>query len=170
MRWCWIDRFVEFHVGQSAKAIKAVSLAEDYVHEHVPGYPLVPRCFVIEGLAQTAGLLVSQQFDFRLNVILAKIPRIEFYREAFPGDVLTYSAQAEFIRKDGALAAVRCSCGDQPLAEGAIFFAIFEAGQQMPLFRRRDFLEQLRILRLFEVGRLPDGSPLPLPPELAEAA
>ncbi len=169
MRWCWIDRFVEFQAGQSATAIKAVSLAEDHLHDQFPRYPLLPKCFIIEGLAQTAGLLISQQFDFRLNVILAKIPRITFFGEAVPGDVLVYSALADFIRKDGALATVRCQRGGQLLAEGSIFFAIFEPGQQMPLFYRRNFLEQLRILKLFEVGRLPDGSPFPLPVELMEA-
>ncbi|MCS7237503.1 MAG: beta-hydroxyacyl-ACP dehydratase [Thermoguttaceae bacterium] len=168
MRWCWIDRFIEFEAGRSAKAVKVISLAEDYVHDYLPGYPLVPRCFVIEGLAQTAGLLVSQQFDFRLNVILAKIPRIVFFHEAFPGDVLTYVARAEFIRRDGALTSTQCLRGEELLAEGQIFFAIFEAGQQMPLFRRADFLHQLRMLRLFEVGRGPDGTPLPLPAELTE--
>ena len=36
MRWIWIDTFVEFHSGKSARAVKNLSLAEDYFAEHFP--------------------------------------------------------------------------------------------------------------------------------------
>ena len=38
MRWYWIDRFIEFESGRYAKAIKNISLAEEYLHDHFPGY------------------------------------------------------------------------------------------------------------------------------------
>ena len=41
MRWFWIDRFLEFESGRYAKAVKCVSLAEDYLHDH---FPAVSRC------------------------------------------------------------------------------------------------------------------------------
>ena len=52
MRWFWIDRFLEFESGRYAKAVKCVSLAEDYLHDHFPQYPVFPNSLVIEGLAQ----------------------------------------------------------------------------------------------------------------------
>ena len=51
MRWYWIDRFIEFESGRYAKAIKNVSLAEDYLHDHFPKFPVFPNSLVIEGLA-----------------------------------------------------------------------------------------------------------------------
>ena len=42
MRWYWIDRFLEFESGRYAKAVKNVSLAEDHLHDHFPGYPVSP--------------------------------------------------------------------------------------------------------------------------------
>ena len=59
MRWIWIDRFTEFHSGKSARAVKNLSLAEDYFAEHFPGYPVMPACLILEGLAQTGGILVG---------------------------------------------------------------------------------------------------------------
>ncbi|KPK39190.1 MAG: hydroxymyristoyl-ACP dehydratase, partial [Phycisphaerae bacterium SG8_4] len=32
MRWIWIDKFVEFHSGDSAVALKNVTLAEEHLH------------------------------------------------------------------------------------------------------------------------------------------
>ncbi|MFO0929081.1 MAG: hypothetical protein U0736_19010 [Gemmataceae bacterium] len=42
MRWIWIDRFIEFNSGKSAKAVKQLSLAEDHFAQHFPGYPVMP--------------------------------------------------------------------------------------------------------------------------------
>ena len=53
MRWFWIDRFTEFESGSSATAIKNVSLAEEHLHDHFPGVPLMPNSLIIEGIAQT---------------------------------------------------------------------------------------------------------------------
>ena len=58
MRWIWIDKFIEFNSGTSAKAVKNVSLAEEHLHDHFPGFTVMPNTLILEGLAQTGGLLV----------------------------------------------------------------------------------------------------------------
>jgi 3-hydroxyacyl-[acyl-carrier-protein] dehydratase len=78
MRWIWIDTFVAFDSGRRASAIKNVTLAEDYLHDHFPGYPVFPPTLMIEGMAQTAGILTGEARDFSANVILAKIRLAEF--------------------------------------------------------------------------------------------
>ena len=65
MRWIWIDRFLEFRRGKSARAIKNLSLAEDIFADHFPGYPIMPGSLILEGLAQTGGILVGDVNDFR---------------------------------------------------------------------------------------------------------
>ena len=49
MRWFWIDRFTEFDSGRHATAIKNVSLAEEHLHDHFPGAPVMPNSLIIEG-------------------------------------------------------------------------------------------------------------------------
>ena len=75
MRWIWIDRFTEFVSGDRAVAVKNVSRAEDYLEQHLPGYPIMPPSLMIEGMAQTAGILVGEARQFTEKVILAKIRR-----------------------------------------------------------------------------------------------
>ena len=79
MRWIWIDKFLEFRSGQFARAIKNLTLAEEHLHDHFPGYPVMPASLIIEGLAQTGGILVGEAGGFAEKVILAKIPRAEFF-------------------------------------------------------------------------------------------
>src|SRR5689334_6696230 len=90
MRWIWIDRFVSFEPGKVAVAVKNLSLAEDHFADHVPGYPVMPAPLILEGLAQTGGILVGDANNFSKNVVLAKIPKAHFKRDALAGETLIY--------------------------------------------------------------------------------
>jgi len=123
MRWIWIDKFVAFEPGRHARAVKNVSLAEDYLQDHFPGYPVMPASLIIEGMAQTAGILVGGTRDFAENVILAKVQRAQFHGLARPGDQIFYDAYLERIDADGASTRGLVSCNGQPLAEVDIIFS-----------------------------------------------
>ncbi len=103
MRWIWIDTFVDFVSGSRASAVKNVTLAEDHLHDHVPGHPILPPSLMIEGMAQTAGILVGEARGFAENVILAKIRVAEFEDYAGPGDQLRYDAEIESIDERAAM-------------------------------------------------------------------
>src|SRR3954468_25013165 len=84
MRWIWIDKFIEFESGKQAKAIKNLTLAEEHLHDHFPGFPVMPNSLIVEGLAQTGGLLVGEYNQFKEKVILAKVPTAKFHFPAIP--------------------------------------------------------------------------------------
>jgi len=100
MRWIWIDRILELVPGERLVAIKNISLAEEHLHDHfpvdsaegLPAAPAMPGSLVIEGVAQTAGILVGHAENFRHKVILAKITKAVLNRDAVPGDTLRYTA------------------------------------------------------------------------------
>src|SRR5207253_9164243 len=123
MRWLWIDRFLEFHRGKSARALKNLSLAEDIFAEHLPGYPVMPAALILEGLAQTGGILVGEANDFREKVVLAKVTRAVFHREMMAGETLVYDAEILTLRPEGASVTGRVTVNGQATAEAEIFFA-----------------------------------------------
>lgn len=171
MRWFWIDRFIEFESGRRARAIKNISLAEDHLHDHFNGFPVMPGSLVVEGLAQTGGLLVSEVNNFVEKVVLAKVAGLVFHSEARPGDTLTYTATIESIKEDGAMVKATSHKGDELHAEMEIVFAHLDgsfAGRT--LFDPKTFLHMLRMLRVFDVGRRADGSPLTEPEWMLQAA
>jgi 3-hydroxyacyl-[acyl-carrier-protein] dehydratase len=170
MRWYWIDRFIEFESGRYAKAVKNVSLAEDHLHDHFPGYPLMPNSLVVEGLAQTGGLLVGEYYRFQEQVVLAKIPRVRFHCAATPGDTLIYVATIDYIRRDGAMVTATSHKKEQLQAEIEIVFAHLDGDLgQKTLYELKDLLQMMRVLRAFDVGHAADGSPLLEPAEPAAA-
>ncbi|MHC4294847.1 MAG: hotdog family protein [Planctomycetota bacterium] len=102
MRWIWIDRFVEFVPQKRAVSVKNVSLAEEHVHDHWEAFPIHPASLLIEGMAQTAGILVGQARDFKEKVILAKISKAQFDDIVVPGDQVTFQAEIETITPEAA--------------------------------------------------------------------
>jgi 3-hydroxyacyl-[acyl-carrier-protein] dehydratase len=123
MRWLWIDRFVAFESGKSATAVKNLSLAEDHFADHFPGHPVMPAPLMLEGLAQTGGILVGEANGYAKNVVLAKIPKASFRREARPGETLTYTTKLEQIGDVGGLVSGTVHVGDEQIGEAEIFFA-----------------------------------------------
>src|SRR3954453_20676574 len=107
MRWIWIDRFLEFNSGRSARAVKNLSLAEDHFADHFPGYPVMPAALILEGLAQTGGILVGEVNQFKEKVVLAKVPKAIFHRDMLAGEQLVYEAEIEHLRPEGAAVRAR---------------------------------------------------------------
>src|SRR5262245_56882115 len=103
MRWIWIDRFVEFRRGDVARALKQWRLAQAPFAPHFPEYPVVPATLLLEGLAQTGGILVGEANDFREKVVLAKVPKARFHGEALAGQELVYDAKLVHLRTEGAV-------------------------------------------------------------------
>jgi len=129
MRWIWIDAFTEFESGRRAKAVKNVTLAEDYLHDHFPGYPVLPPSLMIEGMAQTAGILVGEAANFREKVILAKVRHARFDDYCVPGDVVTYEAVIETL--DAAAASIDGTVYRNGAKIGSISLIFSHADQAM---------------------------------------
>lgn len=135
MRWIWIDKFTEFTPKTSATAIKNVSLAEEHLHDLYPAFPIVPNSLIIEGMAQTSGILVGEARNFAEKVILAKIGRATFHRLVRPGDTIQYSARIEQLNEAGASIAGTVTVGGELVAEIEIMFSHIDqnlAGIEFP--------------------------------------
>ncbi|MBT8485676.1 MAG: beta-hydroxyacyl-ACP dehydratase [Phycisphaerales bacterium] len=102
----WIDKIVAYEAGHRLVAIKNVSLAEEHLHDHLPAdddgpaTPVMPGSLIIEGMAQTAGVLVGATNGFTEKVILAKVARASLEEDVVPGDTIRYDA--ELVRLDDA--------------------------------------------------------------------
>ncbi len=140
MRWIWIDRILELERATRCVAVKNVTLAEELLHDHFPAdpegvadarraEPVFPNPLVIEGMAQTAGILVGHANDFQERVLLAKIRRASFVAVARPGQTIRYDAQVERIDQSGASTTGQVTLIDsatgqsQPMGEIELMFS-----------------------------------------------
>ncbi len=140
MRWIWIDRFTDFESGKFARAVKRTSLAEDHFAQHFPGFPVVPAALILEGLAQTGGILVGEVNQFQEKVILAKVPKAVFHREMLAGETLVYEAEVLHLRPEGAAVACKVLVDGQVTAEAEIFFAHLDQNRAAAIFGENNFV------------------------------
>ena len=164
MRWFWIDRFNEFVHAKHATAVKNVSLAEEHMHDHFPGAALMPNSLIVEGMAQTAGLLVAEAIDYNRRVVLAKVAVADFHFDAVPGDTLIFRAEIRDLKPTGSLTHVTSRVGDQLQGEAELFFAHLEPGEGIPkLFEPDELLKWLDQMHIYDIGRDEAGQPLVRP-------
>jgi 3-hydroxyacyl-[acyl-carrier-protein] dehydratase len=169
-RWMWIDRFADFVAGRRAVALKTVSLTDEPLDLYLPGFPVMPCSLLIEGFAQTGGILVSACTQFEKRVVLAKASRAVFHRPAVPGETVVYTAEIESLQPEGAVVRGTSRIGNEPHAEVELFFAY--VGDRVvagDLIGPADILSTLRLFGLYDVARKPDGSPLEIPSRMLDA-
>lgn len=152
MRWIWIDRILELERGVRCVAIKNVSAAEDVLHDHFPAtdthpaVPVLPNSLIIEGMAQTAGILVGHANDFSEKVILAKITRATFTGDVGPGYAIRHTATIDRLDTSGAATTgvterLDPATGDAtPLAEIELMFSHIDRNRSGLAFPEHNFV------------------------------
>ena len=136
MRWIWIDKFTEFEPGKRAVSIKNVTLAEEHLHDHFPGFPTMPASLMIEAMAQTGGILVGYERKFKEKVILAKINKATFHDIVRPGDQLILEAVIDNFADEAASITGTIKCGDKSIADIKMMFSHIDnniAGMEFPV-------------------------------------
>ena len=123
MRWIWIDRFEAFESGKRAVASKNVTLAEDHLHDHFPDFPVMPASLMIEGMAQTGGILVGEARNFAEKVILAKVTEASFDGLVQAGDTITYTAEIEHLDERQGRTRGTITVGDEHIGTVNIVFS-----------------------------------------------
>lgn len=162
MRWIWIDKFVEFESGKRAVAIKNLTLAEEHLHDHFSAYPVMPASLMIEGMAQTAGILVGEARNFQEKVILAKVKRASFHAIARPGQQLRYEAQIDSITAEAALASGTILCDGRPLGQIELMFSHIDNNMSGLDFPEENFVfteEFKSLLATYQIRRPGAGGP-----------
>jgi 3-hydroxyacyl-[acyl-carrier-protein] dehydratase len=160
MRWIWIDKFTEFTSRTSATAVKNITLAEEHLHDLYPAFPIVPHSLIIEGMAQTAGILVGEARDFQEKVILAKIGRAKFHRLVRPGETIYFKAKIEQLSDQGASITGTVESGSDTVAEIELMFSHIDknySGVQLP---EHNFVFTQQFTDLLKTYRLDTKIPL----------
>jgi 3-hydroxyacyl-[acyl-carrier-protein] dehydratase len=86
-----IDRVVDMRGDQSGVGIKNVTANEPQFQGHFPDNPVFPGVLMIEGMAQTAGVLCIAAAGCKpTNVFFLTIDKAKFRKPVAPGDVLHY--------------------------------------------------------------------------------
>lgn len=100
MKFILLDKVTELLPGQSIKAVKALTLAEEYLGDHFPTFPVLPGVLMIEALVQTAAMLVrvTNNFD-KSMIVLQETRNVKYKSFVKPGNLMQISVEAKEISK-----------------------------------------------------------------------
>lgn len=98
MRFILIDKVVSLEPGKQIKTLKSVSLAEEYLADHFPTFPVLPGVLLLEGLIESASWLVRQTENFAHSMILLEHAKNVKYKSFLaPGAQIEYTVEAKTI-------------------------------------------------------------------------
>ena len=165
MRWFWIDRFIEFESGQHAVADQERLAGRGAPARPFSRRPMMPNSLIIEGLAQTGGLLVGEYNDFAQ----ARGPGqgrqgdVSFAgRARRHADLPHRDRRHQRRRRDGHVPPATSATGCRPRSRCSSPTSTSDHGQG-DCSSPRSVVDWLRILGVFEVGRKRRRQPLEVP-------
>jgi len=98
MKFVLIDRITELVPGKRIVAVKALSLAEEYLADHFPRFPVMPGVLMIEALVQASSWLVRETEGYRHSMLVLTEARNVTYKSfVAPGSVLEVVVEAKVI-------------------------------------------------------------------------
>lgn len=106
MRFNLVDRILAVESGRVIRAVKNLSLGEEYLADHFPGFPVMPGVLMLESLVEASAWLLRITEDFRYSVIvLREAKNVKYGNFMEPGRQLTVTA--ELVEQDGPRATFR---------------------------------------------------------------
>lgn len=157
MRFILIDRITELVRGESIVAVKNLSLAEEYLADHFPGFPVMPGVLMLEALTQAGAWLIRDMEDFAHSVIVLKQAKtIKYGSFVEPGrqlrlrlDVVTHGETDTTFKASG-------SIEGQEMVKGRITLTRYNLRDRAPSLHATDTLITSGLRDLF--GTLRKGS------------
>lgn len=96
MRFTLVDRIVELEPQVRIQAQKNLSLAEEYLADHFPGFPVMPGVLMLEAMTQAGAWLVRFSEDFAHSVVVLKEAKtVKYGNFVEPGQTLTVEAEVQ---------------------------------------------------------------------------
>jgi len=103
MRFHLVDRILDIEPGQKIRMVKNLTLAEEYLADHFPRFPVMPGVLMLQTLVESAAWLLRVTDDFRHSVIaLREAKNVKYGNFMEPGKCLVATVELAETRPDAA--------------------------------------------------------------------
>jgi 3-hydroxyacyl-[acyl-carrier-protein] dehydratase len=147
MRFILIDKITALEPGKILTAVKSVSLAEEYLADHFPIFPVLPGVLLLEGLIESASWLVRHNNQFAQSMVLLESARNVRYKSfAAPGMQIQYTVNAKVIEDNTSSFTGVGRCGDEEIVSAQFTMRHFNLADENPKMAMVDgqVLEQMK--------------------------
>ncbi len=95
MKFYLVDRIESIEPGKRIATVKSLSLAEEYLADHFPAFPVMPGVLMVEAMVQSAAWLVRIEQDFAKSiVVLSSAKNVRYGSFVQPGKMFRCEVEA----------------------------------------------------------------------------
>lgn len=121
-------------------AVKHVSLAEEYLADHFPTFPVLPGVMMLEAATQAATWLLHRRQGFaKAIVVLKEAKNVKYGNFVAPGNFLRIEAELmKMTESGGATFKITGTVGDSTAVQARIELAAFNLADKQPALANLD--------------------------------
>jgi 3-hydroxyacyl-[acyl-carrier-protein] dehydratase len=153
MRFSLIDRIIELEPGVRITAIKSLTMAEEYLADHFPHFPVMPGVLMLEAMTQAGTWLVRASEDFAHSmVVLRQAANVKYVQFVEPGQTLTVTAEIIKSSDSEAKLKVYGTVSGRVIVSARLTLAVFNLADANPqheptdIATRKDLRSQFALL------------------------
>jgi 3-hydroxyacyl-[acyl-carrier-protein] dehydratase len=127
-----IDR-IEHLTDERIVGVKYVSLAEEYLGDHFPTFPVLPGVLMLEAITQAAAWLLHHRSDFAKSMAVLKEARnVKYGHFVAPGNFLRVEVELSKATDSGASFKANGTVGDKQALQARVELAYFNLADKQP--------------------------------------
>ncbi|MGE0481303.1 MAG: 3-hydroxyacyl-ACP dehydratase FabZ family protein [Phycisphaerae bacterium] len=152
MKFVLVDRIVEFEPGRRIVAVKALSLAEEYLADHFPRFPVLPGVLMLEALVQASAWVVRDALQFGPSLVLLREARNVTYKSFLaPGQVLTIESNCKQLSPGESVFSASGNVGDRAIVKAQLTLRHLNLADHDSALAAADEKLRARLRALFEL-------------------
>jgi 3-hydroxyacyl-[acyl-carrier-protein] dehydratase len=133
VKFVLIDRIGELERGRRIVAHKALSLAEEYLGDHFPAFPVLPGVLMLEAMVQASAWVVRDALDFAPSLVLLKEARNVTYKSfVAPGQVLTIESNCKELAAEQSVFTASGTVDGREIVKGRLTLRHFNVADSDP--------------------------------------
>lgn len=139
MKFFLVDRISELETGRRVVAHKALSLAEEYLADHFPKFPVLPGVLMLEAMVQASAWLVRASQGFTQSMVVLKEAKNVTYKSfVTPGQVLTIESRCKEISDDRSVFAASAHVEGREMVKAGLILRHFNLADSEPALSQVD--------------------------------